>query len=94
MLVYDITKHQSFLNMEKWLNEIREWADSSNIVVMLLGNKCDLEENRNVTKEEALIFAEKNKMGFVETSAKNGLNVEYGFKKIVEGKKIEMNLCM
>lgn len=71
--------------MEKWLNEIRDWADSQNIVVMLLGNKCDLEDKRQVSKEEGINFAEKNKMGFVETSAKTGLNVEFGFKKIVEG---------
>lgn len=46
MLVYDMTKKDTFLSLERWLSEIREWADSPNIVVMMLGNKCDLEEAR------------------------------------------------
>lgn len=58
MLVYDITNKDTFVSLERWLNEIREWADSPNIVVMMLGNKCDMEEDRKVTKEEAIKFAE------------------------------------
>jgi GTPase SAR1 family protein len=41
-----MTNKNTFTNLEKWLSEIREWADSPNIVVMMLGNKCDLEEER------------------------------------------------
>lgn len=85
MLVYDMTNKETFVSLERWLNEIKEWADSPNIVVMMLGNKSDMEEDRKVSKEEAIRFAEQSKMGFVETSAKTGNNVDFAFTKIVEG---------
>ena len=52
---------------------------------MLAGNKCDLEELRVIKREEAIKFAEKTKIAFVETSAFNGANIDFAFRKLVEG---------
>ncbi len=65
LLVYDISKHATFKNVERWLQELRENADR-NIVIMLVGNKSDLRHLREVPTEEAKEFAEKNKLSFIE----------------------------
>lgn len=56
LLVYDITKPQTFVNVERWLKELREHADDD-IVIMLVGNKSDLKHVRAVSTEEAISFA-------------------------------------
>lgn len=56
LLVYDITKHLTYDSMERWLKELYEHAEA-NIVVMLVGNKADLELERSVPTEEARGFA-------------------------------------
>lgn len=86
LLVYDISKKASFENVEKWLKELREHADV-NIVLMLVGNKSDLKHLREVPSEEASLFAEKNSLAFLETSALDANNVETSFQRVVSGKK-------
>lgn len=78
LLVYDITRRETFLQLEKWLDEARQNA-SQNMVIMLIGNKLDLEHKRAVSKEEGMEFARKNKLIFLETSAKTAENVEKAF---------------
>ena len=56
MLVYDIAKHLTYENVERWLKELRDHADS-NIVIMLVGNKSDLRHLRAVPTDEARAFA-------------------------------------
>lgn len=56
LLVYDITKHHTYDRMERWLKELNEHAES-NVVVMLVGNKTDLELERLVPTKEARGFA-------------------------------------
>ena len=56
LLVYDISKHQTYENVTRWLRELRDHADS-NIVIMLVGNKSDLRHLRAVPTEEAKQFA-------------------------------------
>lgn len=56
LLVYDITKHESYVNVEKWLKELKEHGDSK-MVIMLVGNKSDLKHLRAVPLEEAKSFA-------------------------------------
>ena len=56
LLVYDIAKHLTYENMERWLKELRDHADT-NIVIMLVGNKSDLRHLRAVTTEEAKAFS-------------------------------------
>lgn len=82
LLVYDIAKHISFENVERWLKELRDHADP-NIVIMLVGNKSDLRHLRAVTTDEAKAFAQKNGLSFIETSALNSTNVELAFSSIL-----------
>ncbi|KAI7748405.1 hypothetical protein M8C21_008159 [Ambrosia artemisiifolia] len=78
MLVYDMTKRQTFEHMTRWLEELRGHADK-NIVIMLIGNKCDLASLRAVPVEDAQEFAERENLCFMETSALESTNVESAF---------------
>ncbi|KAK2968580.1 hypothetical protein RJ640_009408 [Escallonia rubra] len=82
LLVYDITKMQTFENVQRWLRELRDHADS-NIVIMLAGNKSDLNHLRAVSEEDAQYLAEKEGLSFLETSALEALNVEKAFQTIL-----------
>uniref|UniRef100_H0YP88 small monomeric GTPase n=1 Tax=Taeniopygia guttata TaxID=59729 RepID=H0YP88_TAEGU len=82
LLVYDIAKHLTYENVERWLKELRDHADN-NIVIMLVGNKSDLRHLRAVPTDEARAFAEKNNLSFIETSALDSTNVEEAFKNIL-----------
>jgi small GTP-binding protein len=82
LLVYDIAKHLTYENVERWLKELRDHADA-NIVIMLVGNKCDLRHLRAVPTEEAKVYAEKNTLSFIETSALDSTNVETAFQNIL-----------
>ncbi|CAL9120202.1 unnamed protein product [Musa textilis] len=82
LLVYDVTKPKSFENVDRWLKELRDHADS-NIVVMLIGNKTDLKHLRAVASEDAQSFAEKEGLSFVETSALEATNVEKAFQIVL-----------
>lgn len=66
--------------MTTWLEDCRKTA-SDKIVIILVGNKTDLEEKRQVTTEEGEDFAKKNGLQFIETSAKTAQNVEESFVK-------------
>ncbi|MGH0143735.1 UNVERIFIED_CONTAM: hypothetical protein FKN15_000738 [Acipenser sinensis] len=79
LLVYDIAKHLTYENGERWLKELRDHADS-NIVIMLVGNKSDLRHLRAVPTDEAKAFSEKNGLSFIETSALDSSNVELAFQ--------------
>ncbi|MCO5551068.1 hypothetical protein L7F22_004565 [Adiantum nelumboides] len=82
LLVYDITKEQSFEHVPRWLDELKLHADP-NIVVMLVGNKCDLSNLRAVSTEEAKAYAEKEGLFFLETSALDATNVETAFVTVL-----------
>lgn len=83
LLVYDITKPITFENVEHWLKELREHAKTE-ILIMLVGNKTDLEHLRTVTTDEGKSFAEENTLSFIETSALNSMNVEKAFQTILK----------
>lgn len=80
VLVYDITNRESYNHITQWLNDARTLA-SPDIVVVLVGNKTDLQEEREVTFMEASRFAQENEIMFLETSALSGDNVEEVFMK-------------
>ncbi|CAF0793055.1 unnamed protein product [Adineta ricciae] len=82
LLVYDISKHGTYENVERWLKELRDHADT-NIIISLVGNKSDLRHLRSVPSEEAKAFAEKNGISFIETSALDSTNVEQAFHTIL-----------
>lgn len=80
LLVYDITSRESFNALSNWLTDARTLASPA-IVILLVGNKKDLEEEREVTFLEASRFAQEHDLVFCETSAKTGENVEEAFLK-------------
>lgn len=82
MLVYDITKRQTFDHIPRWLQELRGQADK-NIVIILLGNKNDLEDERAVSTEDAKEFAQQEGLFFLETSALQATNVEDAFMTVL-----------
>lgn len=88
LLVYDITRRDTFQHLSRWLDEARQHSQS-NMVIMLIGNKNDLEHRRMVSTAEGKAFAEANGLIFLETSAKTAYNVEQAFintaEKIYEG---------
>ncbi|KAL1929903.1 hypothetical protein VTP01DRAFT_1057 [Rhizomucor pusillus] len=85
LLVYDISRRESFNHIPTWLADVRKHANP-NTTIMLIGNKSDLERNkRQVTREEAERFAQENDIPlFMETSAKSAENVEEAFVKTAE----------
>ncbi|XP_059666331.1 ras-related protein Rab2BV-like [Cornus florida] len=82
LMVYDITKRQTFENVQRWLNELRDHADS-NIVIMMAGNKSDLNHLRAIPEHDAKSLAEKEGLSFLETSALEAINVEKAFQTIL-----------
>ena len=78
LLVYDITSKKSFESIQNWLRDCREHSDP-NLVMTLVGNKCDLFNKREVTYQEGYEFAQKYNLQFVETSAVTGENVDDTF---------------
>ncbi|RWV82693.1 hypothetical protein GW17_00055786 [Ensete ventricosum] len=82
LIVYDITRHVTFENIERWLKELRDHTDS-NIVIMLVGNKADLRHLRAVNTEDAKDFSEKENAFFMETSALESMNVENAFTEVL-----------
>jgi len=80
--VFDISKHETFKNCERWLSELRDHADQ-NIVIMLVGNKTDLRHLRTVSTEEATEFAEKHNLAFIETSALDATGVDTAFQQLL-----------
>ncbi|KAK9743205.1 hypothetical protein RND81_03G224100 [Saponaria officinalis] len=83
VVVYDITKRQTFDHVARWVDELRAHADTS-IVIMLIGNKADLADKRAVTTEHAVEFAQEQGLFFSEASALSGDNVESAFLKVLE----------
>ncbi|KAI9072624.1 hypothetical protein K1719_045420 [Acacia pycnantha] len=75
IIVYDVTDQESFNNVKQWLSEIDRYA-SDNVNKLLVGNKCDLKENRVVSYNTAKAFADEIGIPFLETSAKDATNVE------------------
>lgn len=82
LLMYDISKGDSYENVSRWLTELREHADPQ-IVIMLVGNKCDLKHLRAIPTEEAKNFASENNLLFIETSALDATNVGLAFQNIL-----------
>ncbi|XP_010413792.1 PREDICTED: ras-related protein RABA1h-like [Camelina sativa] len=82
LLVYDVTRHVTFENVERWLKELRDQTDA-NTVIMLVGNKADLCHLRAISTEEGKDFAERENTFFMETSALEAINVENAFTEVL-----------
>ncbi|OHE94057.1 Ras family protein [Colletotrichum orchidophilum] len=83
VVVYDISNAKSFQNTKKWIDDVR--AERGNdVIIVLVGNKTDLNDKREVTTQQGEEEAKKNNLMFVETSAKLGHNVKTLFKRIAQ----------
>ena len=81
LLVYDITNRASFKLLESFMKDTN---DKKDMCKLLIGNKCHLEEEREVNYEEGKLFAEHNGMQFIETSAKTNINIKEAFELITK----------
>jgi small GTP-binding protein len=92
LVVYDISSRDSFNNVMSWIEDCKNQSPKT-IFMVLVGNKCDLEDKRQVSYEEGKELADKNQLLFFESSAKDGINVDEIFlnsateiaKKIEQG---------
>jgi len=88
LLVYDITSRDTYNELQRWLTDARSLANR-NCCIVVVGNKCDLKEAREVTHVEACRFAQENDLIFLESSALTGEGVDEGFmqcaRKILTG---------
>lgn len=78
LLVYDVTDQKSFENIKTWFGNVEQHA-SEDVNKILIGNKCDWEDRRVVSKEQGQALADSLGVPFVEASAKSNVNVEDAF---------------
>ncbi|KVH88669.1 ras-related protein RABA5a-like [Cynara cardunculus var. scolymus] len=83
VLVYDITRRRTFDNINRWLKELYTHCDM-NVVTILVGNKSDLKDEREVSMDEGKSLAEAEGVFFMETSALDSLNVSSAFQMVVK----------
>ena len=83
VVVYDVTNRASFLSVEEWVKNFTDVA-GTDVVIILVGNKCDLESEREVRQKEALDWAKHRGYQAYETSAKTGANIERVFEALAE----------
>ena len=84
LLVYDITRRETFENINKWVPELKQGGDKD-LNIILVGNKSDLVNERKVSTEEGSKKAELYNLGFIETSACKSTNVDQAFNIMIEG---------
>ena len=83
LLIYDVSKRTTFVNIARWMQELHDHA-SKDIVVIVCGNKIDLSNAREVSTDEGREFADRNKLPFLETSALDATNVDIAFIRLIE----------
>ena len=82
-VVYDITQESTFKNADTWIGEIKA-NSSEDVLIVLIGNKNDLENERKISLAEATKKAEQNKIFFCETSALQATNIDHAFNLMIE----------
>jgi small GTP-binding protein len=83
LLVYDVTRRDTFNVLQTWLDDIFQYSLPS-VYVLVVGNKWDLELSREVSYEEGRAFAQERGLAFIETSAKTTMNVEESFVQVAK----------
>lgn len=81
VVVYDITNYNSFQQTSKWIDDVRT-ERGNDVIIMLVGNKTDLSDKRQVTTEEGEKKSKELNVMFIETSAKAGYNVKQLFRRV------------
>lgn len=89
MLVYDVSNLKSFENISNWIRNIEMHA-TQDVELMILGNKCDIADKRQVSKEKGEVLALTHSIKFMETSAKANINIEEAFTTLARDIKIKM----
>eukprot|EP01024_Parvocaulis_polyphysoides_P024892 TRINITY_DN2269_c0_g2_i1.p1 TRINITY_DN2269_c0_g2~~TRINITY_DN2269_c0_g2_i1.p1 ORF type:complete len:205 (-),score=27.19 TRINITY_DN2269_c0_g2_i1:437-1051(-) len=85
IFVYDVCNKDSFSNLGNlWLREVNQYSTIPDAIKLVVGNKIDLEEQRQVTKKEGQIFSRSNGCLFVETSAKANVAVAQAFEELIQ----------
>ena len=82
LVVFDLTKKESYDHIKSWINEAKENNDK--LKTILIGNKLDLKDERIVAIDVAKQFTEKNNLKYIETSAKDGTNINESFQAIID----------
>ena len=83
LIVYDITRKNTFDNIDKWITDLKLNGDK-NICIIILGNKSDLIDKREINKNDGIKKAKMYKTAFLETSALNGDNISKAFDELIE----------
>ena len=83
LIVYDITRKNTFDNIDKWITDLKLNGDKD-ICIIILGNKSDLIDKREINKNDGIKKAEMYKTAFLETSALNGDNISKAFDELIE----------
>ena len=85
LIVFSVEDKNSFELLDKWINSINEKVDIKTKIIILAGNKADIDDDkRQVSREEAENYAKSKKLLYFETSAKSGLNIKEAFNKLYE----------
>ena len=92
ILMYDISKYETFKHIKTWINNIKESIDIDKVALIVVANKCDLPDNENnVDQESKQDFENSSKMKIIEASAKENVNVNESFISLID-KMIELGL--
>ena len=83
VLVYDVTKEETFNSLKYWIDSLKSSLGEKSLPVVIDGNKIDLDDDRDISKEDANKFAQENNYKYFETSAKTGIGVDELFREIV-----------
>ena len=92
LLMYDISKYETFKHIKTWINNIKEAIDIDKVALLVVGNKCDLpDEEKNVDQESRKNFENTNNMKIIEASAKDNINVNESFISLID-KMLQLGL--
>jgi small GTP-binding protein len=83
ILLYDVTNINSFNNIKNWISQIKE-NSTEKVKICLVGNKCDMTGMRKIQYEDGEKLAQEHDLKFIESSAKNNINVEETFKYLID----------
>ena len=83
LLIYDLTDESSFISIDRWINNLENKLDIKNVPIILVGNKNDKEDERKISYEKGLKYAQKYNFKFFEMSAKTGENVNKAFLTLI-----------
>jgi len=84
VLVFDVTNEESFLNIQKWLSDVDKATDKS-VFKILVGNKADMIDTRKVSQSQAEAYSQAMGIPYIETSAKEGTNIQATFEQLAVG---------